>query len=107
MWVDLNKQKFCLVFVNVGDLPSYMSLVVLSPSVSVLLSSVTSPSESSVSRVKHTSSLQTKPQRQCCSPAGGKISALTLYNVCQQEPQRVRHVQQLSQSLTIFKYYHL
>lgn len=60
-----------------------MSLVVLRPSVSVLLSSAISPSAGSVSRVIHTSNPQRKPERQCCSPAGGRISARTLYNVWQ------------------------
>lgn len=64
-------------------IPSYMSLVVLRPSVSVLLSSAISPSAGSVSRVIHTSSPQRKPERQCCSPAGGRISARTLYSVWQ------------------------
>lgn len=60
-----------------------MSLVVLRPSESVLFSSAISPSVGSVSRVMHTSSPHSKPERQCCSPAGGRISALTLYNVWQ------------------------
>lgn len=71
------------------DIPSYMSLVVLRPSVSVLLSSAISPSAGSVSRVIHTSNPQRKPERQCCSPAGGRISARTLYNVWQYHTQRL------------------
>lgn len=60
-----------------------MSLVVLRPSVSV--SSASSPSAGSDSRVTHTSRPQSRPERQCCSPAGGRISALTLYKVWQHQ----------------------
>ncbi|TNN45297.1 hypothetical protein EYF80_044527 [Liparis tanakae] len=57
------------------DVPSYMSLVVLRPSASVLLSSAASPSAGSVSRVMQTSRPHRKPERQCCSPPGGRISS--------------------------------
>lgn len=76
--------------------------MVLRPSVSVLLSSASSPSAGSVSRVIHTCSPQRKPERQCCSPAGGKISARTLYNVWQDQTEVIfgGHVSHCGQSAT-------
>lgn len=71
-------------------LPWYISLVVLRPSRSVLFSSAISPSAGSDSRVMNTSSLQSNPQRQCCSPAGGRISARTLYSVCQHHKETLQ-----------------
>lgn len=62
------------------DLPSYISLVEKYSSDSVSASSL-STSKRSESRVMDTSKEQSEPVLQCSVPEGGRISALTLYNV--------------------------
>lgn len=86
-------RQFSIFHSPMGDKssPWYISLVVLRPSRSVLLSSAISPSAGSDSLFMNTSSLQSNPQRQCCSPAGGRISARTLYNVWRKQQHKIQH----------------